>query len=199
MKVQPLIQKEIEAILNIPIEESAFNLAVTTIAEKVHQFPNAKVITSGVGKAGLIARGIAEKLCSTGTPAVFLHPLEAQHGDLGIVKTHDPIIIVSNSGETRELIELVDLIDRLPDMGWKSPIIAIVGKPGTTLAGKADVCLFTGRPKEICPLGLTPTTSTTVMGIIGDLLVVKLMDMIKFTKGRYNQRHHGGYLGKASK
>jgi len=195
MTLKELIQKEIEAIQNIPIDEQAYDDAMMLIYRRIHQSGN-KVITSGVGKAGQIAHTIATTLCSTGTPAVFLHPLEAQHGDLGVVVNGDVWILLSNSGETRELIELVQLIGKKAQADY---IIAIVGKPETTLAGMADICLFTGQPKEICPLGLTPTTSTTVMSIIGDLLVVNLMEMINFTKREYNLRHHSGYLGKASK
>jgi arabinose-5-phosphate isomerase len=146
-----------------------------------------------MGKAGQVARDIATTFCSTGTQAVFLHPSEAQHGDLGIVGQKDVFLFVSNSGETRELIELLDLSRQLHRN--QIPVIVITGNAESTLWRKADVRLFTGRPAEVCPLGLTPTTSTTVMNVIGDVLVVLMMKRIGFTTADYALRHHGGYLG----
>ncbi|HJA87537.1 MAG TPA: SIS domain-containing protein, partial [Candidatus Parabacteroides intestinavium] len=169
--------------------------AVNLIVEHVHTL-GGKLITSGMGKAGQIAMNIATTFSSTGTPASFLHPSEAQHGDLGIVREHDIMLLISNSGKTRELVELVTLTRGLvPDMKF----IVITGNPDSALAHEATICLPTGSPAEVCPLGLTPTTSTTVMTVIGDILVVGTMKKIHFTNKDYAKRHHGGYLGSKSR
>tara|TARA_R110002074_G_scaffold354644_1_gene526561 strand:- start:814 stop:1419 length:606 start_codon:yes stop_codon:yes gene_type:complete len=190
--IKELIQKEIEAINNIPIDFS-FKLAINKIINKVHSLgPNGKVILSGIGKAGQIALNIATTFSSTGTPAVYLHPSEAQHGDLGILQRNDILILLSNSGKTREILELIELAKRMySDIN----IICITGKKDSPLANQSDIILHTGDADEICPLGLTPTISTTLMTVIGDILVVELMKKIKFTKAEYVKRHHSGYLG----
>jgi arabinose-5-phosphate isomerase len=149
-----------------------------------------------MGKAGQIAANIATTFSSTGTPAVFLHPSDSQHGDLGIVQKNDVLLLISNSGKTREIIELVDLTDNLhPDL----PLIVISSNPDGVLAKNADAFIYTGNPSEVCPLGLSPTTSTTVMTVIGDALVVSMMEKIGFTSEDYAKRHHGGYLGDKSR
>jgi len=193
-KISSLIHQEIEAIRNIPIE-GAVEKAVELIHNQVHQ-KGGKVIVSGMGKAGQIGVNIATTLSSTGTPSHFLHPSEAQHGDLGIIQENDIVIAISNSGKTRELIELDYLAHRLfPEIKF----IVLTGQNESELAKNADVVLWTGGPKEICPLGLTPTTSTTVMTVTGDILVVLLMEKIGFTKKEYSKRHHSGYLGQKAK
>jgi arabinose-5-phosphate isomerase len=149
-----------------------------------------------MGKAGQIAMNVATTFSSTGTPTFFLHPSEAQHGDLGIMRENDIMLLISNSGKTRELEELVCLSRGLVP-GVK--FIVITSNPDSPLAKEADVCLLTGAPKEVCPLGLTPTTSTTVMTVIGDILVVSVMEKIGFTSMDYARRHHGGYLGEKSR
>lgn len=189
-KIKDLIAKEIEAIQNIPVD-GTITEAIEIIYEQVHQ-KNGKVVISGMGKAGQIGHNIATTLASTGTPAIFIHPSEAQHGDLGVVQSNDVLLMISNSGKTREIIELEMLVKRLyPEI----KIIGLTGSQESPLAGFSDVLLHTGNPKEIGPLGLTPTTSTTVMTVVGDLLVVLLMEKIGFTKEEYAKRHHSGYLG----
>ena len=149
-----------------------------------------------MGKAGQIAHNIATTFSSTGTPAVFLHPSEAQHGDLGIMQENDVLLAISNSGKTREIIELIDLKENLfPSI----PVIVITANENSPLALKADFLILTGSPLEVCPLGLTPTTSTTVFTVIGDALVVLMMEKIGFTHEDYSKRHHGGYLGTKSR
>jgi arabinose-5-phosphate isomerase len=149
-----------------------------------------------MGKAGEIANNIATTFSSTGTPSVFLHPSEAQHGDLGILQENDVLLAVSNSGKTREILELVELKNMLyPSV----PVIVITGNPEGELARQADCQILTGAPAEVCPLGLTPTTSTTVFTVIGDALVVLMMEKIGFTAADYAKRHHGGYLGSKSR
>ena len=154
------------------------------------------MVVSGLGKAGQIGHNIATTLSSTGTPSVFLHPSEAQHGDLGILQSNDLLFLISNSGKTKEILELLPLAKRLFP-GIKS--IALTGHPENELGTIVDVCLSTGYPKEVCPLGLTPTTSTTVMTVLGDILVVLMMEKINFTKSDYALRHHSGYLGQKSR
>ena len=194
--IKKLIQKEIEAIGNIPVDFS-FGLAVNKIRNKVHSLGQyGKVVMSGMGKAGQIALNISTTLCSTGTPSVYLHPSEAQHGDLGILQENDVLILLSNSGKTREILELIELSKNMyPHIS----IMCITGKKDSLLANASDIILHTGNAEEICPLGLTPTISTTLMTVIGDILVVELMKKIKFSKQEYSKRHHSGYLGKKSK
>ena len=139
---------------------------------------------------------IATTFCSTGIPAVFLHPSEAQHGDLGILQDNDLLLLISNSGKTREIVELTQLARNL-DSSLQS--IVITGNPDSPLAAQATVCLSTGSPNEVCVLGMTPTTSTTVMTVIGDILVVETMKQTGFTIEDYSKRHHGGYLGEKSR
>lgn len=192
--IKSILQKEANAILNIPVTE-AYNKATDLIIDHVHR-KKGKLVTSGMGKAGQIAQNIATTFCSTGTSAIFLHPSEAQHGDLGVLQEDDIILMISNSGKTREIIELIGLARHLnPNIQF----IVITSDPESVLAKEADVCLLTGNPAEVCKLGLTPTTSTTMMTVIGDILVVDTMDKIGFNAADYAKRHHGGYLGDKSR
>ena len=192
--IEDIIRQEAEAVASIPISDS-FEEAIAILHRQVHE-RGGKIIMSGMGKAGQIAVNMATTFCSTGSPSVFLHPAEAQHGDLGVVQPNDVLVLISNSGKTREIVEIVDLAKHL----YASlPIIVITGNPESQLADIADVVLSTGNPKEVCILGLTPTTSTTVMTVIGDILVVSLMKRIGFTSEEYAKRHHGGYLGNKSR
>jgi len=193
-RIRDLLLKEIDAIANIPVEGDILK-AIELIYQQVHE-KHGKVVVSGMGKAGQIGVNIATTLSSTGTPAVFIHPAEAQHGDLGLVQANDVILAISNSGKTREVVELEYLSKQLyPDIKF----ILLTGNKDTELADRANVVIYTGGPKEICPLGLTPTTSTTVMTVAGDILVVLMMEKIGFTKADYAKRHHSGYLGQKAK
>jgi arabinose-5-phosphate isomerase len=193
-KIRQIFEIESSAILNIPVDDS-YEKAVNIIYNRVH-VKNGKLVTSGMGKAGQIAHNIATTFSSTGTPSVFLHPSEAQHGDLGILQENDVLLAISNSGKTREIIELIDLKDNLfPGI----PVIVITGNSESPLAKKSDCHILTGAPSEVCPLGLTPTTSTTVFTVIGDALVVMMMEKIGFKSADYAKRHHGGYLGAKSR
>jgi arabinose-5-phosphate isomerase len=193
-QIQNVIQTEAQAILNIPVNNS-FEKAIEIIFDHVHR-KGGKLIASGMGKAGQIAINIATTFSSTGTPAVFLHPADAQHGDLGVIQKNDVLLLISNSGKTREILEIVQLSERLYN---NLPLVVITGNPASDLGKIADVCLDTGGPAEVCPLGLSPTTSTTVMTVIGDILVVMMMKKINFTAEDYAKRHHGGYLGEKSR
>jgi arabinose-5-phosphate isomerase len=188
-RINDLLSREATAVKNIPVNES-YHKAIEIIYGQVHT-KKGKLISSGMGKAGQIAQNIATTFSSTGTPAVFLHPSDAQHGDLGIIQENDVLLLISNSGKTREILEIISLSAKLYDL----PLIVITGNPNAELADQADVILETGNPEEVCPLGLTPTTSTTTMTVIGDILVVLMMEKIGFTAADYAKRHHGGYLG----
>ena len=192
--IKDILRKEIDAISNIPLDNNYAD-AIQLIFEKVHH-SKGKLVTSGMGKAGQIALNISTTFSSTGTPSVYLHPSEAQHGDLGILQKNDILLLLSNSGKTREILELIQLTQNLyPNV----PIISITGKKNSELCKQSDICLHIGDAEEICPLGLTPTISTTLMTVMGDILVVETMKKTGFTKREYSKRHHGGYLGQKSK
>lgn len=193
-EMQQIINAEIEAIRNIPLDGS-IEKAVALIVENVNN-KGGKVVISGMGKAGQIGVNIATTLSSTGTPAIFLHPSEAQHGDLGMIQKNDLLFVISNSGKTSEILDLIKLSRRLYA---HIPIVGLTGNADGPLTEACDVTLFTGGPEEVCPLGLTPTTSTTAMTVVGDLLVVLIMKAIGFTKEEYAKRHHSGYLGQKAK
>lgn len=193
--MRQIIEAESRAVAAIPYSE-AYDNAVELIIEHVHR-RGGKLVTSGMGKAGQIAMNIATTFASTGTPSINLHPSEAQHGDLGMLQPDDVMLLISNSGKTREIVDLVGLTHRLyPDM----PMIVITGHPESELSQiPGVVTLATGCADEVCPLGLTPTTSTTLMTVIGDVLVVNVMRLTGFTAAQYALRHHGGYLGQKSR
>lgn len=193
-RIKKIFESEANAINSIPLSDN-YEKVIDIIFRQVHKM-NGKLITSGMGKAGQIAHNIATTFSSTGTPSVFLHPSEAQHGDLGILQENDVLLAISNSGKTREITELIDLKNNLfPQV----PVIVITGNEKSPLAQKADISISTGSPSEVCPLGLTPTTSTTIFTVIGDALVVMMMEKIGFTASDYSKRHHGGYLGMRSR
>lgn len=193
-EIRSILDHEAASILNIPVT-NGYTKAIDLIVQQVHN-KKGKLVTSGMGKAGQIAQNIATTFSSTGTPAVFLHPSEAQHGDLGILQENDIVLAISNSGKTREIIELISLAKNLiPNIKF----IVITSDKESLLAERSDVCLLTGRPDEVCTLGLTPTTSTTIMTVIGDILVVGTMKRIQFSAADYAKRHHGGYLGDKSR
>ena len=150
-----------------------------------------RVIVSGVGKSGHIARKIAATLASTGTPAYFVHAAEAAHGDLGMITRDDVLIAISNSGESEELLTIVPLIKR---RGGK--LIAITGNPASSLAREADAHLDAGVAEEACPLNLAPTASTTAAMAMGDALAVALLDARGFSVSDFARSHPGGSLGR---
>ncbi|MBO7202872.1 MAG: SIS domain-containing protein [Paludibacteraceae bacterium] len=193
-EIQEILQQEAQALLNIPITND-YQKAISLIIQQIHN-KKGKLVTSGMGKAGQIALNISTTFSSTGTPSVFLHPSEAQHGDLGILQDNDLLLVVSNSGKTKEIIDLITLARRLqPEIQF----ILITANPEGELIEKATATLLTGNPKEVCLLGMAPTTSTTMMTVIGDILVVGVEKAINFTREEYAKRHHGGYLGEKSR
>ncbi len=149
-----------------------------------------RVVVTGMGKSGLVARKVAATLASTGTPALFVHPAEASHGDLGMILPGDAVLALSNSGETAELADLVAHASR-----FGLPLIAVTGNAGSTLAGAADPVLLLPPAAEACPMGLTPTTSTTMQVALGDALAVALLRRRGFTASEFRAFHPGGRLG----
>ncbi|MBP2673523.1 MAG: D-arabinose 5-phosphate isomerase [Deltaproteobacteria bacterium] len=150
-----------------------------------------KVVVTGMGKSGLIARKIASTMASTGTPAFFLHAADGIHGDLGMVRRGDVVVALSNSGETEEIVRLLPVFQRIG-----LPVIALTGKPDSTLGKYADVVLDVGVPEEACPLGLAPTASTTATLAMGDALAVVLFEEKGFSEEDFARLHPGGALGR---
>ena len=150
-----------------------------------------RVVVSGMGKSGHIARKIAATLASTGTPAFFVHPAEASHGDLGMITRGDVVLALSNSGETEELLTILPLIKR-----QGIPLIAMTGNASSSLARLADVHLDTGVQAEACPLGLAPTASTTATLVMGDALAIALLEARGFTDEDFARSHPAGNLGR---
>jgi arabinose-5-phosphate isomerase len=150
-----------------------------------------RVVVSGIGKRGHIARKIAATLASTGTPAFFMHPAEASHGDLGMITEHDVVLAISNSGEVEELTVILPLIKRLG-----VPLIGMTGRAESTLAQLSDVVLDSSVDKEACPLNLAPTASTIAQMALGDALAVALLDARGFGADDFARSHPGGSLGR---
>jgi arabinose-5-phosphate isomerase len=182
-----VLETEAAAILAlVPRLDQSFHEAVALL-----QQCRGRVILTGMGKSGIICRKIAATLTSTGTPAFFLHPAEAIHGDLGVIQGDDVIVALSYSGETGEILRLLDTIRRL---GAK--LVAITGRPSSTLAQAADVSLDCSVAEEACPLNLVPTASTTAALAIGDALAMTLLVEKGFKQEDFVNLHPGGKLGK---
>ena len=162
-----------------------FSLAVDCLADA-----SGRIVVSGMGKSGHVARKIAATFSSTGTPALFVHPAEASHGDLGMILPGDAILALSNSGETAELADIVDHARR-----FALPLVAITAHEDSTLAHSADVALLLPQSAEACPMGLAPTTSTTMQMALGDALAVALLTRRGFTEADFRRFHPGGRLG----
>lgn len=185
-EAQDVLRTEAEGILGlIDRIDQRFEDAVEAIYAA-----KGRLIVSGIGKSGIIGRKIVATLNSTGTRSLFLHPVEAMHGDLGMVSAGDVFLALSNSGETDEINMLVPSIRA---MGC--PVIAFTGKPHSTLAGLSDIVIDVGVAKEACPLGLAPTTSTTALLAMGDALAVVLIRKNQFRSSDFKRFHPGGALG----
>jgi arabinose-5-phosphate isomerase len=183
-----VLRTESEALaLAARVLDASFSRAVDLLVAT-----RGRVIVAGLGKSGHVARKIAATLASTGTPAQFVHPNEASHGDLGMVTAADTLLMLSNSGETSEL---ADLLVHAKRNGI--PLVAITGGAGSTLATEADCVLLLPEAPEACPMGLAPTTSTTLMLGYGDALAVALMGRRDFSKDDFRVLHPGGSLGQA--
>lgn len=183
-----VIETEAEAILKLKTE-----INTPAFVEACHLMLACKgrVVVTGMGKSGHIAGKIAATLASTGTPAFFVHPGEASHGDLGMITTADVVLALSNSGETGEIITILPIIKRLD-----VPLIALTGKPESTLAQAATAHLNVSVAKEACPLGLAPTASTTAALAMGDALAVAMLESRGFTEEDFARSHPGGTLGR---
>jgi len=152
---------------------------------------NGRIVVTGMGKSGHIANKIAATLASTGTPAFFMHPGEASHGDLGMITADDLVIALSNSGETSEITLLLPLLKRLG-----IPLVALTGNPASTMARSANIHLDVSVTREACPLGLAPTSSTTAALAMGDALAVAVLEARGFTEQDFALSHPGGHLGR---
>ncbi|MEE3348568.1 MAG: KpsF/GutQ family sugar-phosphate isomerase [Candidatus Gastranaerophilaceae bacterium] len=180
------IDKEIEALR---VMESELDYSLTKALDTM-QSAKGRIILTGMGKSGHIAKKIAASLASTGTPSFFVHPAEASHGDLGMITEDDVIIAISNSGESKELIDILNYSKRF---GIK--LIAITKNPESSLGKAGDIVLKLPNNGEACPLGLAPTSSTTATLVLGDILTIAMIKRNGFSKEQFNQRHPGGKLG----
>ncbi len=180
------IDKEVEALRMMEGELNG-NL---TQALDLMQNTKGRVIVTGMGKSGHVGSKIAATLASTGTPAFFVHPGEASHGDLGMVTENDVVLAISNSGETKELSDIITYCKR-----YGIPLIAVTKNPNSTLGRTGDILLKLPDDGEACPLGLAPTSSTTATMVLGDILAVCLLERKGFSKTDFKQRHPGGKLG----
>jgi arabinose-5-phosphate isomerase len=188
-RLADVLAKEAAAIAAVKVTP-AFEQAVLALRDS-----SGKVLTTGMGKAGHIARKFAATLCSTGTPAAYIHPGEAAHGDLGLVGHNDCIVAFSTSGKTTEVIEMIALGRHL---GLKT-VIGITSHPDSKLRELSDIIVDMGSVEEACPLGLTPSTTIAVMLAISDALALVLMELKGVTPHDYGLRHHGGYLGRKAR
>lgn len=186
LSAQHTIDKEIEA-LKVMEHEFDDNLSK---ALDVMQNTKGRVIVTGMGKSGHIARKIAATLASTGTPSFFVHPAEASHGDLGMFTEEDSVLAISNGGESKELSDILVYCKR-----YGIPLIAMTKNPDSSLGKAGDVLLKLPDNGEACPLGLAPTSSTTATLVLGDVLAVALMERKGFNRTDYKKRHPGGKLG----
>ena len=182
-----VFKQEIESLEKI---KSNLNDSFTRAVDILYK-ATGRVIVSGIGKSGNIGKKIAATLSSTGTPSIFLHPVEALHGDLGVIKKTDAFLILSKSGETEELIRLVENVKR-----FNCKIIGILGNSNSTLSKAVDEVLDVAVEREACPLNLAPTSSTTAMLVMGDALAVALLKKKKFTRKDFAFFHPGGSLGR---
>lgn len=181
-----VLETEAKALLDMATHlDHAFIQAIQLLTEV-----EGRVIVTGIGKSGHIARKIAATFASTGCPALFIHPAEANHGDMGMITTKDLVLALSNSGETQELSHIIDYTRR-----FRIPLIAMTRQKGSTLARLSDLALVIPDHAETCPMGLAPTTSTTMMLALGDALAVSKLQITTFSARDFKQLHPGGSLG----
>jgi len=185
--VKEVINIEIKALSDIGRGiKDTFNTAI-----KILKKCNGKVVIIGLGKSGIIGQKISATLSSTGTPSIYLHPVEAAHGDIGVIRKKDVIVIISQSGETEEITDLLPSLKAL-----KIPVIAITGNKNSTLSKNATCVIDSYVKEEACPMGLAPTASSIVQLAIGDALAIALLKIKKFRKEDFAKLHPGGTLGK---
>lgn len=181
------IDSEIETINKLKETLSDGSL---TNALDLMQNSNGRIIITGMGKSGHIGKKIAASLASTGTPSFFVHPAEASHGDLGMITEEDVVIAISNSGESKELLDIINYCKR-----FGISLIAITKNPESSLGKAGDIVLKLPNNGEACPLGLAPTSSTTATLVLGDILTIGMIERNGFSKSDFNDRHPGGKLG----
>lgn len=180
------IDREIDTIIKL---KESLNESFTQALD-IMQSAKGRIIITGMGKSGHIGKKIAASLASTGTPSFFVHPAEASHGDLGMITENDVVVAISNSGESKELVDILNYCKRF---GIK--LIAITKNPESSLGKAGDIVLLLPNNGEACPLGLAPTSSTTATLVLGDILTAGLIERKGFTKADFNARHPGGKLG----
>lgn len=183
-----LLKAEAEAILALA---DGLEPGFSAVLDLLTVAGGGRIIVCGIGKSGHVARKIAATLASTGSPAIYVHPSEASHGDLGMITTHDVILALSNSGETQEMTDVVAYSRR-----FAIPLVALTGRADSALAQAADLALILPGVGEACPMGLAPTTSTTMMMALGDALAVALLARNNFSPADFHQFHPGGQLGR---
>ena len=188
-RMRAVLDAEADAIRAVAVTDE-FVRAVDCLAAC-----SGKVVTTGIGKAGHIARKFAATLCSTATPADFIHPAEAAHGDLGLVGRDDVVVAFSTSGKSREVLELLEMARHL----GVANVIGVTSHPDSALRALSDLVLDMGIIEEPCPLGLTPSASMAVMLAIGDAIALALMEVKGVTAEDWGLRHHGGYLGRRAR
>lgn len=186
-EVKEIISTEISGLLKL---REVLNSDIEKAINKIYRC-RGKVILAGIGKAGLIAKKIASTMSSTGTPAVFVHPAEGMHGDLGIIEPDDIVIAISKSGESSELNSIIPIIKRIG-----ANVICITGNKNSELSKISDITIYIGDITEACPFNLAPTTSTTIILVIGDAIALTLMKLRKFNIDDFALFHPGGRLGK---
>jgi len=188
-RIQQILAAEADAIRAVAVDE-AYGQALDLLHKS-----SGKIVATGMGKAGFVARKFAAILSSTASPAIFIHPAEAAHGDLGMVAEGDCIVAFSTSGKTREVLEFIELSRHMKVGG----VIGITSHRDSGLRDLSDVIIDMGVIAEPCPLGMTPTASMAVMAAVGDALALVLMERKSVTREEYGLRHHGGYLGKRAR
>lgn len=182
-----VLEREAQAILDAA---RRLDQRLLTAVDLILTAPG-RLIVSGIGKSGLVGKKISATLSSTGTPSFFLHPTEALHGDLGMVTEQDVVLMLSNSGETEEIVKLIPFLRRIG-----TRLVAMVGNPASTMARMADVVLDTSVEREACPLNLAPTSSTTVTMAMGDALAIALLEARGFKEKDFARLHPSGSLGR---
>lgn len=188
-RIREILNQEADAIQSIPLNDSV------TKAVQLLSLCEGKVFTTGIGKSGYVARKAASTLSTSGTPACFLHPGDALHGDVGVLTDQDVVLAYSNSGKNREVLEVIQFARKLNVRG----VIAMCSTRNSPLGMESDICLEIGFITEACPLGLTPTSSATAMMAFSDALALTAMQERGFSREDFALRHHGGYLGSVLK
>ncbi len=188
-RIKYVLSEEAKAIQSVEVDGS-----FEDVVKLIVGCPS-KIVTTGIGKAGHIAKKFSATLSSTGSPSVFLHAAEAAHGDLGMVSPSDILIAFSTSGKSREVLEILELARHL----GVTHIVGVTSHPDSELRKHCELVLDMGVHKEACPLDLTPTTTIAVMLAISDAVAIAAMETKGFTKEDYGLRHHGGYLGRKAR